>query len=90
MSTQDPAAPCPTGRPGSSIPGGPGAPQGPVRPGGTLVIAPSTETGCVPACPSATSAVLNVTVTQPKAGGFLTVYPDGQSRGQFQPEFLGR
>ena len=57
-----------------------GAPKGPLRPGGTLVIAPSTETGCVPTCPSDTADVLNVTVTQAKASGFLTVYPAGQSR----------
>ncbi len=57
-----------------------GAPKGPVRPGGTLVIAPTTESGCVPTCPSDTADVLNVTVTQAKASGFLTVYPAGQAR----------
>ena len=42
--------------------------------GGTLTVAlPSSATG-------ATGAVFNVTVTNPTAGGFLTVYPTGSAR----------
>jgi Periplasmic copper-binding protein (NosD) len=52
---------------------GSGAAQGPVPPGGTLSLAAPLFNGGV-------AAVLNVTVTQPSAGGFLTVYPTGQAR----------
>ena len=45
-----------------------------VGPGGTLVVAVAGTNG-IPA--NATAAVLNVTVTQPDAGGFTTVYPTG-------------
>jgi Right handed beta helix region len=56
------------------------AAAGAVAAHGTLTFYPSTYSGCVPGCPAGTAAVLNVTVTQPKAGGYLTVYPDGQGR----------
>ena len=45
-----------------------------VGPGGTLVVGVAGTNG-IPA--NATAAVLNVTVTQPDAGGFTTVYPTG-------------
>jgi Right handed beta helix region len=54
---------------------GAGVPRGPVSPRGTLSVAPSTFVGCAPICPLATTAVYNVTVTQPKANGVLTAYP---------------
>lgn len=55
-----------------------GANPGPVAPGGTLHLAaneflPGTT-------PAPVSAILNVTVTGPTAGGYLTVYPDGANR----------
>ena len=45
-----------------------------VGPGGTLVVGVAGNNG-IPA--NATAAILNVTVTQPDAGGFTTVYPTG-------------
>jgi hypothetical protein len=82
-----------SGATGSFVPYGPtrivdtrvglGAPVGAVPAHGTLVIAPSTfSAGCNPdsTCTTLPSAyVLNITVTQPKATGFLTVYPDNGS-----------
>ena len=47
-----------------------------VGPGGTLVVGVAGTNG-IPA--NATAAVLNVTVTQPDAGGFTTVYPTGST-----------
>ena len=47
-----------------------------VGPGGTLVVGVAGTNG-IPA--NATAAVLNVTVTQPDAGGFTTVYPTGNA-----------
>ena len=47
-----------------------------VGPGGTLVVGVAGTNG-IPA--NATAAVLNVTVTQPDAGGFTTVYPTGSA-----------
>ncbi|QMU75770.1 right-handed parallel beta-helix repeat-containing protein [Streptacidiphilus sp. PB12-B1b] len=35
---------------------------------------------CLDSCPTPTGAVLNVTATQPKAGGDLTLYANGQKR----------
>jgi Periplasmic copper-binding protein (NosD) len=49
-----------------------GVQEGAVPPGGTLTVTPNTSQGFV--------MVLNVTVTQPTAGGFLTVYPSGEPR----------
>ncbi|GAA5197359.1 hypothetical protein GCM10023322_68420 [Rugosimonospora acidiphila] len=46
----------------------------PVAPYGEVVL-PLASIGATPA-KDITSVVLNVTVTQPKSGGFLTVYPD--------------
>lgn len=82
-----------SGATGSFVPYGPtriadtrvglGAKAGAVPAHGTLVITPGTfNTGCNPnaTCTTAPSAfVLNVTVTQPKAGGVLIVYPDNGS-----------
>ena len=48
----------------------------PVAPGGTVRLL--VDTG--PVTSPATAVVVNVTVTQPKAAGFLTVFPDGLSR----------
>lgn len=46
---------------------------------GTLLIDTDTFADCEPDdCPLDTADVLNVAVTQPQAGGFLTVYPHGQ------------
>jgi hypothetical protein len=53
---------------------GTGAPKAAVAAGATLALDLS---GQVPA--GATAAVLNVTVTQPKAAGFLTAFGDGQA-----------
>jgi len=54
---------------------------GPVAPGGELPVYPTWIDGtCVPTCPRATAAVLNVTVTQPTAPGYLTVYPRFETR----------
>ncbi|WP_035799736.1 DUF1565 domain-containing protein [Kitasatospora mediocidica] len=50
---------------------GPARPAGAIPPGGTLDI---DFSGAV-----ATAVTLNVTVTDPKAEGFLTVYPHGQA-----------
>ena len=50
--------------------------SGKVGPGGTLVVGVAGTNG-IPA--NATAAVLNVTVTQPDAGGFTTVYPTGSA-----------
>jgi subtilase family serine protease len=41
---------------------------------------PAVGTIGVPIPSAATAAVLNLTVTQPKAGGFLTAFPDGSTR----------
>lgn len=45
-----------------------------IGPGGTLVVGVAGANG-IPS--NATAAVLNVTITQPDAGGFTTVYPTG-------------
>jgi hypothetical protein len=50
---------------------------GPVGPAGTITV-PVAGQGGVPA--SASAAVVNVTVTQPSVGGFLTVFPGGTAR----------
>jgi large repetitive protein len=52
--------------------------SGPVAPGATVHLTVHTPTDGVPAS-GVGAVVLNVTVTQPKAAGYLTVYPDGQS-----------
>ena len=72
-----------------------GAKAGAVPAHGTLVITPSTfNTGCNPnaTCTTAPSAfVLNVTVTQPKAGGVADCVPGQRfSSGYLQRQFLGR
>ena len=51
---------------------------GPVPAGGTVTLT-VTGRGGVPAS-GAGAVVLNVTVTQPKSGGYLTVWPDGTTR----------
>ena len=56
---------------------GTGAPTAPIGPGGTLAL---TVTGLDGVPTDATAVVLNVTVAGPTAGGYLTVFPDGQSR----------
>jgi hypothetical protein len=55
-----------------------GAPQGAVPAGGTVSLQ-AAGTGQVPVT-GASAMVLNVTVTDPAAGGCLTVYGDGSSR----------
>ena len=50
---------------------------GPVGPAGTITV-PVAGHGGVPA--SASAVVVNVTVTQPSVGGFLTVFPGGTVR----------
>ena len=57
---------------------GTGAVKAPVGPGKTIALQ-VTGRGGVPAT-GVTSVVLNVTATGPTAGGFVTVYPDGQPR----------
>ncbi|GIG58508.1 hypothetical protein Lfu02_28800 [Longispora fulva] len=49
----------------------------PIAPGGTLTLQVTGGNG-VPAT-GVTAVTMNVTVTQPAANGFLTVYPDGQA-----------
>jgi hypothetical protein len=54
--------------------------QGKLGPGGTVDV-PVTNIGGVPAQSSGvTAVVLNVTVTEPSAASYLTVYPTGVSR----------
>jgi hypothetical protein len=52
--------------------------SGPIPPGGTAKLTVDGAGG-VPASGVA-AVVLNVTVTQPKSGGYLTVFPDGIAR----------
>ena len=54
----------------------------PVPARATLTISPYQydSSSCLDLCPVPTGAVFNVTVTQPKAAGDLTVYPYGQKR----------
>ncbi|HET6948974.1 MAG TPA: hypothetical protein VFI47_01260 [Acidimicrobiales bacterium] len=56
---------------------GTGVPAGPVPSGGTMTYT-AAGNGGVPA--GATAVVMNVTVTQPSSGGWLTVYPAGVAR----------
>jgi alpha-tubulin suppressor-like RCC1 family protein len=57
---------------------GTGAPAAPVAPGATLTL---TVEGQGNVAPSGVSAVvLNVTVTQPRNPGYITVYPDGSPK----------
>jgi hypothetical protein len=56
---------------------GQGAPKGVVGNGGTVSLQ-VTGAGGVPT--DASTVVLNVTVTEPAAGGFVTVYPTGVAR----------
>ncbi|NUT32862.1 MAG: choice-of-anchor D domain-containing protein [Hamadaea sp.] len=56
---------------------GVGAPKAPIGPGQTVDLQVTGKAG-IPA--AATAVVLNVTVTAPTAGGYLTVYPAGVSR----------
>ena len=55
-----------------------GAPRGPVPTNGTV----SLQVTGTPSIPSSivSAVVLNVTVTAPKAAGWVTVYPDGTSK----------
>ncbi len=56
-----------------------GAPAAPIAPGGVLPLAVAGQAG-LPGLTSATppkAVVLNVTVTQPSAPGYLTLWPDG-------------
>jgi hypothetical protein len=55
-----------------------GAPKGAVAAGGTVVL-PVAGMGGVPASAEG-AVVLNVTVTAPTGGGYITVYPDGITR----------
>lgn len=57
---------------------GEGAPAGALGPQSTLVLSVLGQ-GPVPGS-GVSAVVLNVTITQPSAMGFLTVYPDGQAR----------
>jgi hypothetical protein len=57
---------------------GTGAPQAPVGPGGTISLQVEGGVDDVPS--SVTAVVLNVTVTDPTAASYVTVYPDGESR----------
>jgi subtilisin family serine protease len=57
---------------------GTGGPAFPVGPASTVSVA-VTGVGGVPAT-GVEAVVLNVTVTQPSAGGFLTIYPSGTTR----------
>jgi outer membrane protein assembly factor BamB len=51
---------------------------GPVGPGGTMTVPVAGHGGVPPT--GATAVAVNVTVTQPSAGGFLTVFPSGTAR----------
>jgi hypothetical protein len=65
---------------------GTGGFAGPVGQGGVLSL-PVEGVAGVPAA-GVTALVLNVTVTQPSAGGYLSVYPDGQTRDASSPSNL--
>jgi hypothetical protein len=65
---------------------GTGGFSGPVGPGGVLSLPVEGGTG-VPAT-GVTAVVLNVTVTQPSLGGYLAVYPDGQTHTANSPSNL--
>jgi hypothetical protein len=80
-----------SGAAGSFVPYGPtriadtrtgfGTQTGPVPAHGFIVVSPDLFlNGCTPSCPLDSAEVINVTVTQPKDGGFLTVYADGHGR----------
>jgi hypothetical protein len=56
-----------------------GPPSGPIAAGGTLNLGLSNFVS-PPTRPNPVGAVMNVTVTGPVAGGYLTVYPDGTVR----------
>jgi hypothetical protein len=59
---------------------GTGGIASPIAPGGQVSVYPTWIDGfCVPICPLARAAVLNVTVTQPTAPGYLIVYPGGSA-----------
>ena len=51
----------------------------PVGPAGTIALAVAGSGG-VPLMTSTTAVVLNVTVTNPTAGGYLTLFPDGAAQ----------
>jgi hypothetical protein len=55
-----------------------GSPPGPVAAGGTLHLLMNDFPS--PTTPAPVGAVMNVTVTGPTAGGYLTVYPDAANR----------
>ena len=57
-----------------------GPPTGPVAAGGTLHLHMNSIAIDSNTPPTPVGAVMNVTVTGPAAGGYLTVYPDGTSR----------
>ncbi len=61
---------------------GTGAPKGRLYAGNELTvnISDPNETPYAVGDRNATAAVLNLTVVNPDAGGYLTVYPDGQAR----------
>jgi DNA-binding beta-propeller fold protein YncE len=65
---------------------GTGGFTGPIGPGGVLSL-PVTGVNGVPAT-DVTAVVLNVTVTDPTAGSYLAVYPDGQTRTASSPSNL--
>jgi hypothetical protein len=79
------------GAAGSFVPYGPvriadtrhgfGTQAGAVPAHGVIVVSPDLFlNNCTPSCPLDSADVLNVTVTQPTAAGFLTVYADNKSR----------
>ncbi|MFD8722315.1 hypothetical protein ACFV2H_31135 [Streptomyces sp. NPDC059629] len=52
---------------------------GPVQAYGSISFFPLWHKDCTADCPRPAGAVLNVTATQPKKNGFLTVYPNEQT-----------
>lgn len=59
---------------------GSGAPKAALAPDGTVAVDVTNGVAGIPAGVTVTAAVLNLTVTTPALGGYLTAWPDGSAR----------
>src|SRR6185437_12527043 len=59
---------------------GVGAPKAKIAANGTVAVDVTSGVAGAPAASTITAVVLNVTITNPTVGGYITAYPDGGTR----------